>query len=67
MIVVGQDYPTTQVYGIKDIASWAVVLCANLPLSVITVVEDSAQGVHHFDDVLRQHWNEEGELDKRNS
>ena len=27
MIVIGQDYPDSQLYGIKDLASWAVTLC----------------------------------------
>ena len=27
MIVIGQDYPDCQLYGIKDITSWAVTLC----------------------------------------
>ena len=51
MIVVGQDYPTTQVYGIKDMASWAVVLCEPTALGHHGC-GGLAQGVHHFDDVL---------------
>lgn len=27
MIVIGQDYPSTMLYGIKGISSWAVTLC----------------------------------------
>ena len=27
MIVIGQDYPDSQLYGIKDLANWAVTLC----------------------------------------
>ena len=36
MIVVGQDYPDSNLYGIKDMASWAVTLCepTGLPLHI---------------------------------
>ena len=57
MIVVGQDYPQTMLYGIKDIGSWAVTLCE--PLSLATYSKDPAQRelsyaqlVTNFDEVL---------------
>ena len=37
MIVIGQDYPTSQLYGIKDLTSWAVTLCEPTGLPKHTV------------------------------
>ena len=51
MIVVGQDYPHSQVYGIKDMNAWAVVLCEPTALGHHGY-GDLPQGTNHFDDVL---------------
>ncbi len=57
MIVVGQDYPQTMLYGIKDIQQWAVTLIE--PLALATYSKDPAQCelsydqlVGNFDEVL---------------
>lgn len=51
MIVVGQDYPNHQVAGIKDMASWAVVLIEPTALGMHGY-GSLPPGVSHFDEVL---------------
>ena len=57
MIVIGQDYPTSQLHGIKDITSWAVTLCEPTGLALHTV--ETAMGelatkllMSNFEEVL---------------
>lgn len=59
MVVVGQDYPSTMLYGIKDIDAWAVILCE--PTSLGTASKDPARRElsydslsSHFDEVIAQ-------------
>ena len=53
MIVVGQDYPDSNLYGIKNMTSWAVTLCDPTGLSLYVGDPDSSRFLMtNFEEVL---------------